>query len=218
MKINVIEQPSQAAPLISQWLQRYANKPVLVLASGGSAAPIFAEAWKNLSNKEQSNIILSLADERFNKPGHKDSNWELLRNAGIMPKKTKSIPVLQKNMSMEQVAQRWEGRLKEVLSTNIPVVALLGLGSDSHIAGIKPSSPAAAEQHHLIRAYEWDDFDRITITPLFLNKITSTVVYASGAAKLEPIKLLAKDLDPVLCPSQHLKTMQECIILYAPTA
>lgn len=196
------------------WLQAYSDNPVLVLASGGSSARLFAEAWKRLDNTHIANIVLSLADERFGTPDHDNSNWKLLRGLGVDVDNQRHIPVNTGKLTLEETAQAWESQIDKVINSGIPVISLMGIGDDSHIAGIKPKSPSASEHRRYVSAYTWTDFDRVTITPALIRKITSARVYASGANKRPAITLLLKDLKPVAYPSQYLKEIDDCTLYY----
>lgn len=216
MKIQRVQTTEEVIQEISRWLQSNAHSPVLVLVSGGSTAPLFAAAWKSLPDKTQTNITLSLADERYGLPGHKNSNWKLLQDLGLDASDPKHIPVLSGKSSMSDTASQWQDKLSLFFSRNAPVIALLGIGEDSHIAGIKPNSPSAIEHSQLVSAYSWEDYDRITLSPLAVQKLHSALVYASSPSKLTAIDKLNETLDPVLYPSQLLKSIPDCRVLYQP--
>lgn len=201
---------------ISKWLEGFTHSPVLILASGGSCAKVFAAAWGKLSNEARNNCIVSLADERYGPPGHTDSNWRLLESLGVQTDAAHQLQVLRPGVSLGETASLWESALLGQLARPIPVIALLGMGDDSHIAGIKPGSPSTDETPRLVAAYSWDDYDRITITPSMLSRLTSVRVYAAGTEKLAAINLLSQSLDPTAYPSQFLKQINDCRVYYQP--
>lgn len=201
---------------ITEWLEAYARTPVLILASGGSSAKVFAAAWGRLPKEAQNNCSLSLADERYGPPGHVNSNWRLLESLGVQTDNARHLSVLQTGASLDETASHWESALLSQLARPLPVIALLGMGDDSHIAGIKPKSPSTNETPRLVAAYPWSDYDRITITPSMLSKLASARVYAAGPEKHNAINLLGQSLDPTEYPSQFLKQINDCRVYYQP--
>lgn len=200
---------------IAAWLSKCSRDNPLLLASGGSAAKAFASAWKLLSEEEKSCFTISLADERYGLPGHADSNWTLLQELGVDLSSPKHIPVLTGD-SFEETAKQWGSKLEQQITPSTTVIAILGIGEDSHIAGIKPNSPAAHESQKLTIAYPWDDYERITTTPAVFSKIDSAIVYLSGQTKKQVVDLLDSDLDRIAYPSQFIKFTKEYTIYYQP--
>lgn len=202
---------------LAEWLRHESINEPLLLASGGSAGHIFAEAWKALSPEEQARFTISLADERYGNPGHQDSNWTLLQTLGVDLSDPRHIPVLT-GASFTETATAWGDKLREYIGPSRSVIAILGIGTDSHIAGIKPNSPAAQEVIELTSAYSWDDFERITTTPAFFSYIDSAAIYMSGEAKKSVLDLLDTDLDRISYPSQFVKLAKEYTVYYQPEA
>ncbi|PID32256.1 hypothetical protein CR970_01570 [Candidatus Saccharibacteria bacterium] len=201
---------------VAAWLRIYTDRPVVLLASGGSAAPVLAGALNQISETQRNRISLSLADERFGAPGHKDSNWLLLQQSGISTQLPRHRPILTDTQEDAQATtQHWEQWLAQVIEQQRPILALLGIGEDSHIAGIKPNSPVI-DSTHIADHYKWSDYHRITVTPLLLPHITSAVVYASGANKQAAIQSLRHNHDPRRYPSQFLKQIRDCHVYYQP--
>lgn len=213
MQVTTITGTETAIQKAHEWLDRYAQQHVIVLASGGSSAPILAAAWQVLRPDRQANITFSLADERYGEPGHENSNWSLLQRCGVDLSDGRHRPVLQPGLSMQEATARWSDWLHGILYGQVPVIAFLGMGDDSHIAGLKPHSPAL---HGLQMAacYDWQDFERITITPTGLLRVASSRVYVRGTAKKEAVALLDTEQDFDEYPSQLLKQMSDCTVYY----
>lgn len=206
----------QVALEVRQWLNYYANQPCLLLASGGSSAHVLTRAWAQLTPLEQQHITVTLADERFGPIGHPDSNWRLLQELGMHLDDARHIPVLHGSATKEEDAALWQQRIQPYFSATSPIIAMLGMGEDSHIAGIKPHSPAASDTTHLAVAYDWEDYQRITISPAAFKRIDSIVLYVSGDAKRRAIEALKHEYDPVNYPSQYIKSVESRHIYYQP--
>jgi 6-phosphogluconolactonase/glucosamine-6-phosphate isomerase/deaminase len=200
---------------IAHWLAQAAKEPLLLLASGGSSAKVFADVWQRLDRQQQNNSIITLADERYGDVGHEHSNWQLLRALGVNLDDPRHLPVLT-GASMEQTTAQWGEALQLQLHTGIPVYAILGIGTDAHIAGLKPNSPAMHETQKLTACYSWEDYERITITPAMFSHITSAVVYAAGEAKQPVLAQLANKLDPMVYPDQLIKQTGNYTLYYQP--
>jgi 6-phosphogluconolactonase/glucosamine-6-phosphate isomerase/deaminase len=198
---------------IADWLVAHSSTNPLLLASGGSAGHAFAEACKKLPTNIQDMYTISLADERYGEVGHSDSNWRLLQDLGVDLSALRHIPVLQ-GLNMQETATQWGSRIAPFFSPSRTVVTLLGIGLDSHIAGIKPNSPAAHEGEQLTIAYDWDDFSRLTTTPAVFPLLSSAIVFTSGPAKQEVVQLLDSDLDRIAYPSQFIKLVKDYKVYY----
>lgn len=198
---------------VYEWLARHSMRPVTVLASGGSSAAVLAAAWQQLPDSQKANITFSLADERYGEPGHENSNWSLLQRCGIDLTDTRHQPVLQPGTSMPEATEAWDQWLRTALSGAIPVVSFLGMGDDSHIAGLKPHCPALHDLR-MAACFDWSDYRRITITPAGLLRTASTALYARGQAKKPAMQLLETDQDFDTYPSQLLKQLPDCTVYY----
>jgi len=190
------------------------DKKVLFLMPGGSAAPIATKIWQNLSEASKANITLSLTDERFGAVGHQDSNWKLLQELGVDVNEPRHIPVLGSLPDIQATAADWATRLNSTVEACDSVVALFGIGADNHIAGIKPSSPAVAEQNELTSAYQGEDFARITISPIFFENINKAAIYTEGPSKAEAVKSLENTRDYRVFPDELVKRCGSFVVYY----
>jgi 6-phosphogluconolactonase len=213
--LQTVENVEQASEHIAEWLAPAAQASIVLLASGGSSAAALAGAWHKLTKAQQQNITISLADERYGLVDHADSNWRLLKNLGIDLAEPRHIPVLT-GKSMEATTIEWEQALRQYVQANTPIYAVLGIGADAHIAGIKPHSPAVEQTEALAICYPWEDYQRITITPAMFGHITSAIVYASGTAKKPVLEALQQDLDAATYPDQFIKQTGQYTIYYQP--
>lgn len=183
---------------------------VLLLVPGGSAARLcgpIAEVVEAMPYRER--LSVSLSDERYGLPGHAASNWPAVERA--FGSVARGIPVL-RGAAMAETVANWQQTLEELVS-EATVVALLGVGSDGHIAGIKPQSMADRADAPLAVGYRADDFERITITRRFFSLITTVVVYASGPDKQAVIHRLRAATDTAE-PMQAIRLARHYEIYY----
>src|SRR5258708_2139506 len=77
------------------------QKTVLWLISGGSNIKIATAVMAKLIGNE-SNLWVTLTDERYGKVGHPDSNWQQLLEAGFDPGHAKTYPILRTGLDLAQ--------------------------------------------------------------------------------------------------------------------
>lgn len=187
-----------------------ANQRVLWLVAGGSAMKIAAEAARLISPiKGIENLTVTLTDERYGPPGHKDSNWRQLNVLGFDLPNARLLPVLT-GQDFEQTTHDYAMMLNKELSGADYSIALAGMGPDGHIFGIKPHSPAVDSGDKVV-SYKWDDYNRLTPTINLIRKIDEVVIYAAGKEKHVQIVLLGKEIPATEQPAQQLKQLKNVI-------
>ncbi|HSX53588.1 MAG TPA: 6-phosphogluconolactonase [Patescibacteria group bacterium] len=196
------------ADVISPLLE--SGKKVLWLLPGGSAIKVAVAISKSLPAAHISNLTLTLTDERYGPPGHTDSNWPQLVDAGFRVGTATTQPVLV-GKDLQQTVDEFAHTLEKDFEEADFRIALVGMGPDGHIAGIKPGSSAVGSSK-LAVGYKWQDFTRITSTINALKKLDEVVIYAIGKEKWPQWDALDKTLDPNVQPAQLLKTLRKVII------
>ncbi|HXH04875.1 MAG TPA: 6-phosphogluconolactonase, partial [Candidatus Nitrosotenuis sp.] len=155
-------------------------------------------------------ISITLADERYGKVDHEDSNWHQLIQAGFDFHPFASIPVLV-GRSVAETVKHFSLILQKNDRT---VIALLGMGPDGHTSGILPNSLAAYERDAPVMAYQGPDHMRITTTPAYLGTIDIAILYVTGRNKHEPLsRFITTDQDPIVYPVQYLKTIPDLRVI-----
>ena len=193
------------------------DKKVLWLLSGGSNIDISVKVMSavrdlmNESDKKKvlSNLTVSLVDERYGVLGHKDSNWKQLEDAGFDFTSIKAIPILAGNSrnqasSLKETAGVYQSSIKKAFDSSDLIIAQIGIGSDGHIAGILPDSPAL-ESSGFVCAYESRPYTRITLTPAALKAVDTAFVFAFGKNKKDAIENMG---DPLVSLSRS-----PCVLL-----
>lgn len=190
------------------------NRAVLVLLAGGSATKLYKPLRSLVDVQAWQNVTLTLTDERYGIPGHADANWPTLASA-FDDCGAKLLPVLH-GKSPAETALDWQHALHQS-AENAQVLALLGVGTDSHTSGIKPHSSAATEQTDWVASYQGDDFARITTTPAFFPYIDNAFVYLEGADKRPIFEALQNSGDATLQPMQNIKLCKHFDVFYNVT-
>ena len=201
---------SQAAQQAAVYLSKLIAPTTNLFFSGGSSADVLVELDSLLSKEQKQSTSLFMVDERYGPQGHKDSNEHVLDfdTAGYRG----IYLALKDGLDLAQTAGNYADLLTNVFKEEDSVnLAILGIGSDDHIAGIKAMDQ---EQYDLIfndklyAGYQWEDFDRVTMTPQALLQIDHAVVFA-GASKLDAVKRIDSSVAPSDQPSSILTKMPD---------
>jgi 6-phosphogluconolactonase len=205
-RVYKISRPDEAAEFVfSVIAQRLVAGPVLWLVSGGSAVEVEVLAAERLSRLDGlARLTVSLIDERYGPPGHPDSNWQKLKQAGFKLDGAVLAPVL-KGASLADTAIGFNHFLKTGLERADYALGLVGMGADGHIAGLLPGCPALRSDR-LAASYRAEDYTRLTITPGGLARLDEVILYALGEAKRSALKSLISGNRPVKDqPAQIIK-------------
>ncbi len=186
------------------------GQKVLWLVTGGSAMKIAVTVAKKLRRTDLRSLTVTLTDERYGPVGHQGSNWLQLKQAGFNLPGANEVPILN-GSSMEATVKRFDKILAREIKNADYKLGFIGIGPDSHIAGIKPHSPAI-DAKTMAAGYDWDDYRRITMTFPAIELMDTVVTYLAGEAKQAAIEALTKDAPLAEVPSQILKSVKEAII------
>jgi 6-phosphogluconolactonase/glucosamine-6-phosphate isomerase/deaminase len=83
-----------------------------------------------------------LSDERYGPVGHPDSNAAALDLAGFAPMQANVIPILVAGLDLAATRENYQAAALAAFQKAEIVIGQFGIGSDGHIAGILPNSPA----------------------------------------------------------------------------
>lgn len=189
------------------------SKRVLWLVSGGSNIPASVQIMSNISADLSRRLTVMLADERYGEPGHPESNWEQLTEAGFAGKEANLVHTLKAGATLEETVGQYARTVEETFSKNDTVIAQLGIGPDGHLAGVLPGSPAATEVKALVAGYEAPPLKRITLTFPAFRHVNAAYAFAFGKPKAKALHALqASDLPLSEQPAQILKQLPEAYL------
>jgi 6-phosphogluconolactonase/glucosamine-6-phosphate isomerase/deaminase len=189
-----------------------ASHKVLWLVSGGSNIQASVQIMGNISEEQSRHLTVTLADERYGKPGHGDSNWQQLIAAGFDGKRAKLLPILS-GADFVATVKQYDRIITQAFANTDVVIAQLGIGVDGHIAGILPGSPAAQEDTALIAGYQAPSYRRLTITFPALRRVTAAYAFAFGEPKRLALTALQSNKQSLSkLPSQILNELSEAYV------
>jgi 6-phosphogluconolactonase/glucosamine-6-phosphate isomerase/deaminase len=205
------DQSAAAAGFLSHQIQLRLDdsKKVIWFVSGGSALEVAALVAKKLKGP-LSSLTVALVDERYGPTGHSSSNWQQLMDMGFDLDSAQLEPILN-NHSLAETTSNYNLLMEKLFAHSAYKIALLGLGTDGHTAGILPGSPAV-DSKELVVHYSTPEFERITLTSRALTCLDEAVVYVQGPTKYRALNDLAKDLLLRDQPAQILKQIPKVII------
>lgn len=170
-----------------------AHDRVIWLVPGGSNISISVEAARLLDEELTCKLVVMQTDERFVALDSNDCNWKQLREAGFDTKQAETFPMLVEGDSRDETAERYsETVLREFIVADY-IVGQFGVGSDGHIAGIKPDSPASTSDE-LVCGYQGEDFERVTLTFPALQQVDEAFGFIFGEAKRPVLEQLLGDI------------------------
>lgn len=185
---------------------------VLWLVSGGSNIVVSVAIMQRLSPSLTAHLSILLADERFGPVGHTDSNATQLLAAGFNHKQATILPVLLGVSTLADSLLRYEELARQALNEADYVIGQFGIGSDGHIAGILPGSPAVSSRD-VVAAYQAGPYQRLTLTARALKRLSVAYVFAYGDDKREVLQQLRDTtLSYDIQPSQILKELPEAYV------
>lgn len=184
------------------------GESVLWLVPGGSAMKVATTVLDRLEDEDTSRLCITLTDERFGPPGHKDENWSQLTRMGFAVSSINAYRVL-RGEDGEETARDFSTKLEELFSTYEFKIGLFGIGADGHTAGIKPHSPAISADS-LAVFFTGEDFERITMSAQAIRQLDEAVVYVHGTQKHPVLRQLLSDEEPLHSqPAQVFKDVKK---------
>ncbi len=185
------------------------ERQILLLISGGSNLSVAVQALSQLTALELAYVHVAQVDERFVPRGDQDSNWQqFVQTFGSIEMLAGVTPVLEEGVSFFETVNNYDLELTNKIKEADYSLALVGIGPDGHMAGMKPL-PAIDFQlffnDDFVAGYKADDFKRITVTDYGLKVLSDIVVFACDEAKKDTIRKLAEHIPVHKQPAQLLK-------------
>ena len=212
------EGPDKAATAAAKLLAKNitAKKPVIWLVCGGSNILTEVAIMKQLRKTSDANLgrlLILPMDERYGAPGHKDSNYVQLKQAGFDPGDAMWIDVLARDLPLAETVDYYSGLVQNAFPAAASIIGVFGLGTDGHTAGVLPKSPAVYEEVATVVGYDSPPFVRLTLAPSELIRTTTAFVLAYGETKLAPLQRLQANTEPIeKLPSRLLYDISEVYV------
>jgi len=171
---------------------------------------LWAESERQNARTPWDKVDLFWGDERYVPKDDPLSNYRMTREAliahvPIPPANVHRVPGPEDFGTPQAAAEAYEADLRKFFGSAPPVLdlQLLGLGVEGHTASLFPGSPALEEKTRWVMAVEAPAKppQRLTLTPVVLNKARNTFFLVSGEDKREIIRALRTE--PAKAPSGY---------------
>jgi len=188
---------------------------VIALAGGHTPAMMYA-LWadEHRDKTPWDRVHLFWGDERFVSQDDPLSNYRMTQEKLIsrVPIPAANVHPVPTNLPQPQLAaEAYETEMRKFFGSAPPEfdVQLLGLGVEGHTASLFPNSPALEEKQHWVAAIRApaEPPDRLTLTPVVLNRGRNTYFLVSGANKKEILAALRNEPDskPSVYPAGRIR-------------
>ncbi len=191
------------------------KKTVLFLSGGSTPKDLYAKIAKD---KKLQVGAVAMVDERYGKRFHENSNELMIKNTGLLSyleeKNIRFYPILE-DKTREKTAQNYDETVRFLLSHFPKSVAILGIGTDGHIAGIAPDrmdfkNPLFNKDRKDLLVSEFNDSkgefgQRITMTFSALSKIDKLIVLVFGDKKKRALELMNEEGSMEEVPARFFK-------------
>lgn len=175
-------------------LKKIVDEKTLLALSGGTSMD-----YKNML-VEPDDVVpgaITVLDERYGEPFHKNSNELLLKNFGVKDWANKHCIESHKFLrgkSFLETAKTYEKEMENLFSKFKKKIGVMGVGTNLHTAGIFPYSVSAKSPNFVeAETVENKHPKRITLTMRSLGEFTGFVILMFGEAKKEAIKIMLDD-------------------------
>jgi 6-phosphogluconolactonase len=182
-----------------------------IALSGGHTPAKMYELWATKPYGDQTpwdKVHLFWGDERYVAHDDPRSNYRMAREAlishvAIPPENVHAIPTI--SSAPAESAADYEQELRQFFGAQPPAidVQLMGLGTEGHTASLFPGSAALEEKQRWVLAVEAPVTppQRLTLTPVVLNRGRNTFFLVSGEEKRQILAALRAEPDGK--PSQY---------------
>ena len=205
----------RAGAALGSILKEFAEEPLLLLCSGGSALKILEYVVFEEEDPFPESIVITVLDERFTNV-EEDSNFvQLLKTTFFKEMDSRGALVIdprpEKGEKLDVAAHRFGGYIGEWMKLNHSgkIVITQGMGADGHTAGIFPYpedlmhfKDMFVDTDHLVTGYTVDPSKnehtlRVTATLKFLiDYVDYSIAYISGEGKREALQRVLDNDEP----------------------
>lgn len=175
-------------------VKKVADQETLLLLSGGSSPDLLY----NLLAEDKTLKVgaVALIDERYGEYMHDKSNEKMISDSGLVSYlNNEGVPFygILSNLSLKETAEQYDIKLRELLNKFPKKLAIMGIGADSHTAGIKPG----LKYDHTKIVTDFEDKEgpfgkRVTMTFEGLARIDQFILLVFGDNKKEALQNIFK--------------------------
>ncbi len=223
MNFKIVNNQDEGLEFAKNFLYKNVDEKTILFLSGGKTPK---NLYLSLSQEKKIKPgAVALADERYAREMHVDSNEKMIYDTGLLSYfKSKNIPfyrILGNGKSIEKLADSYDKTIR-ILFSNFPKsVGILGIGLDGHTAGLPVGRKELGEKEKTSYVTSFNNFpgeikERITMTFLGLSQLKILMVLVFGEDKREALELFLRDGSKEEIPARFFKEeniLQKTIIV-----
>lgn len=216
LKIIHCRNKEDASKKALEQLKHSVDKDILLLFSGGTSPDLLYQLIAE--EKQLYPGAVALIDERYGEPMHTNSNEKMITDTGLVDYINKEgIPFLNilTGAQLQETAEQYEQVIQDLFVKFPKKIAVVGIGADSHTAGIKPDLDY--EHSKLVIAYDDQNGSfgkRVTLTFEALEKIDEFVILAFGENKIEPLQKMLTETDRKKIPAVFYRQTSSGVVVF----
>lgn len=191
MRVRKVSSPNEGLSVAKGILYEVVDRDTVLFLSGGSTPKSLYEVLAK-EGKIRPGAV-ALVDERFGEVLHENSNEKMIQETGLPSYFSENgiayYPILQKGNDRKTTASKYSAAVVSLFADFSSRVAIMGIGSDGHTAGLPPNRTFPK---HLF-VLEFDDKNgpfgqRITLTFKALSQMGILLVLVFGESKKEALR------------------------------
>ena len=196
MKILKINTPFDGFEKAKELLYKNCDSQTVLFLSGGSTPKVLYETLEN--EKKLKVGAVATVDERYGEKLHENSNELMIKGTGFLNylenQNTHFYSILE-SKDIETTTKDYEGVVQSLLKDYKQRIAILGIGSDGHIAGLPAGIsnfqfPISNDLVINIQNFPGEFKQRITLTFKALEQMDTLIVIVLGEEKKNALELM----------------------------
>jgi len=191
IKINKVENKDDGQEKAHQILVETVSSNTLLALSGGSSVD-FNKMIVIPGDIHPGDVCV--IDERYGKEYHENSNELLIKNTQLLEYlKDKHIPFSKylQGKTISQTEIDYDQVIRTLFNKYDEMVAVMGVGTNIHTAGIFPNSKALKSSSYVVSEMVDDDYpQRLTVTMKALEEFTTFIIMMFGEGKKAALNIM----------------------------
>ncbi len=168
---------------------------------GGSTPKQFLNLLSNKIN-DWSDTYFILSDERLINDNQISNEYMVYKELLSAINASKRPTLIKYNRSDDQAG------VEKIIKNRIPILTILGLGSDVHTASLFPGNEEIINENENICLKvknSWENFYRVSLSFSYLMKSNQIIILANGIDKAKALKeCLHGNYNPIKYPAQYI--------------
>lgn len=203
IKIIHCKNQHDASEKALELLLDYIDEKTLLFLSGGSSPKQLYQLIAQ--HKKLKPGAVALIDERYGLPMHSQSNEKMIMETGMVNYlENEKIPFygILKEGRMDDATGQYEVAVKDLFKSFPKKIAIMGIGTDGHTAGIKPD--LVYDHNRLVVSYDDENGyfgKRITLTFEALSEIEEFIILVFGEEKRKVLAEILRSADQTRIPA-----------------